>query len=214
MPDSFIKTAEDTGLIVPIGEFVLKEACKTMDRWVTSDELLLPFDYKDRAECVVEVNLSAKQIDESNLVKTVEDALSESKLHPSQLVLEITEGAQMEDHNKALDIFNELRSMGIKLAVDDFGTGFSSLTYLRSFPFDILKIDKSFVSVLSGKPEDSIIVKTVIDLSHSLGLVVVAEGVENQMELDILTELGCDMAQGFLFSKPVAAYELEHACLS
>ncbi len=211
MPDSFIKTAEDTGLIIPIGEFVLKEACKTMDRWVTSDELLQPFDYEDRLNSVVEVNLSAKQIDEPNLIKTVEEALSESNLSPNQLVLEITEGAQMEDHMKALEVFNQLRAMGIKLAVDDFGTGFSSLTYLRSFPFDILKIDKSFVSVLSERPEDSIIVKTVIDLSHSLGLEVVAEGVETKLELDILTDLGCDMAQGFLFSKPVSAHDLEHS---
>jgi diguanylate cyclase (GGDEF)-like protein len=209
MPDSFIKTAEDTGLIVPIGEFVLKEACNTMDRWVTSESLIRPFSFENRTNSVVEVNLSAKQIDETNLIKTVESALRESNLAPEQLVLEITEGAQMEDPIKALKVFQELKRMGVKLAVDDFGTGFSSLTYLRSFPFDILKIDKSFVSVLSERPEEAIIVKTVIDLSHSLGLEVVAEGVETKEELDILIELGCDMAQGFLFSKPVEASELE-----
>ncbi len=207
-PDSFIPTAEETGLIVPIGTWVLGEACKVLDLLATS---LKGSENLSNSHGVIEVNLSARQIGDPNLITTVERALRNSRLHPNQLILEITESALMDDPEAALDVLKELKSLGVRLAIDDFGTGFSSLTYLQRFPIDVLKVDKSFISELSEDGTGYVIVKAVIDLAHTLGLEVVAEGVETEDELRILKDLDCDMAQGFYFARPLPIAELKES---
>jgi EAL domain-containing protein (putative c-di-GMP-specific phosphodiesterase class I) len=159
----------------------------------------------------VEVNLSARQIDDSRIVRTVEEILTRTGLPAEYLTLEITESALMEDATAALDILLALKEIGVQLAIDDFGTGYSSLSYLKRFPLDILKIDQSFVETLGGEAGGDEIVSAVIDLAHALGLKVVAEGVETTAQLQILRSLGCDLAQGFLFSRPLPAEDIGSA---
>jgi len=198
-PDRFIPVAEETGLIVPIGAWVLREACHQLKTWQQRR-----LGGRDAA---VEVNLSARQIDHSQIVSTVEQILSETGLAPANLTLEITESALMADAAAALEVLRALKSLGVTLAIDDFGTGYSSLSYLQRFPLDILKVDKSFVDGLGGG-DGREIVAAVINLAHTLGLRVIAEGVETEAQLEELRRLDCDFAQGYLFSRPVPAAEL------
>ncbi|MDA8182854.1 MAG: EAL domain-containing protein [Actinomycetota bacterium] len=198
-PDRFIPVAEETGLIIPIGTWVLHEACHQLKTWQHHR-----WGGKDGA---VEVNLSARQIDHPEIVETVERILSDTGLAPANLTLEITESALMADAASALDVLSALKSLGVTLAIDDFGTGYSSLSYLQRFPLDILKVDKSFVDGL-GSGEGSEIVAAVINLAHTLGLRVIAEGVETEIQLEELQKLDCDFAQGYLFSRPVPAADL------
>ncbi|NNN20516.1 MAG: EAL domain-containing protein [Acidimicrobiales bacterium] len=214
-PDTFIPTAEETGLIVPIGAWVLNCACQTMETWKQGsnerqDDRIPcePFAYTPGNGGLVEVNLSGRQIGDPDIVATVAEAISKSSLSPDQLVLEITESTLMDDPEAALSVLEDLKSLGVKLAVDDFGTGFSSLAYLHKFPIDVLKIDKSFVMEMGNREEDTAIVRAVIDLGHTLGLEIVAEGVESSNQMEILQALGCDMAQGYLFSHPLPAASL------
>jgi diguanylate cyclase (GGDEF)-like protein/PAS domain S-box-containing protein len=199
-PNRFIPVAEESGLIIPIGAWVLHEACRQLRRW--------QIKRYGGLQGAVEVNLSARQVDDPEIVATVERILSDTGLSPSHLTLEITESALMHDAASALRVLRALKDLGVTLAIDDFGTGYSSLSYLQRFPLDILKIDKTFVDELGVAPEGSEIVAAVINLAHALGLQVIAEGVESERQLDELARLDCDFAQGYLFSRPVPAHEL------
>ena len=190
-PVDFIPVAEDTGLIVQIGEWVLREACATAARWPESID--------------VSVNLSPVQFKNRGLVEQVQSALENAGLRPSRLDLEITESVLLIDNKLTLATLHRLRDLGAKLSMDDFGTGYSSLSYLRSFPFDKIKIDRSFVRDSSESNDAKAIVKAVIGLGQSLGMVTTAEGVETEAQLDLIRRQGCTEAQGYLFSKPMAA---------
>jgi EAL domain-containing protein (putative c-di-GMP-specific phosphodiesterase class I) len=193
-PDAFIALAEETGLIVPIGTWVLNEACTLARRWqverLGGDPL------------VVRVNVSARQLAADDLVDVVAAALERSGVDPEHLCLEVTESVLVEDPDASARKLAALKAVGVKIAVDDFGTGYSSLEYLRRFPVDCVKIDRSFVRGIPHSSEDVAIVNAVIDLGHALGLSVTAEGVETDEQLDRLQSNGCDTAQGFLFSRP------------
>jgi diguanylate cyclase (GGDEF)-like protein len=192
-PAEFIPVAEDCGLIVPIGNWVLREACRQARAWVADG---LP-------ETAMAVNVSAIEFQSGTFVNDVRVALDETGLDPSLLELELTEGVLMKQVGSTAAILQELRESGIQVAVDDFGTGYSSLSYLRKFPIDALKIDQSFVRHITATGDDTSIVTAVISMARSLKLRVIAEGVETLEQLDFLREHQCDEAQGFLFSRPV-----------
>ncbi|MCK6389611.1 MAG: EAL domain-containing protein [Azonexus sp.] len=203
-PDRFIPVAEETGLIVNIGEWVLRQACIEMKQWI--DAGLKPLR--------VAVNVSARQLRRRDFCETVAGALAESGLPPELLELEITESSVMENPQDAIQILESLGRMGVTLAIDDFGTGYSSLAYLKLFPIDHLKIDRSFVRDIELDLNDRAIAFGTIALAHSLGLRVIAEGVETPEQLDLLSTHGCDEVQGYLFSKPLnsaAAFAFLHA---
>ncbi len=199
-PNRFIPVAEESGLIIPIGAWVLHEACRQLCMW-RADRFGGP-------RGAVEVNLSARQIDHPEIISTVERILDDTGLPPANLTLEITESALMNDAASALRVLRALKDLGVTLAIDDFGTGYSSLSHLQRFPLDILKIDKSFVDELGVDRGGAEIVAAVVKLAHALGLQVIAEGVETERQLDALGRLDCDFAQGYLFSRPVPAHEL------
>jgi EAL domain-containing protein (putative c-di-GMP-specific phosphodiesterase class I) len=180
--------AEEIGLIVPLGEWVLREALFEAARW--------PEHIK------VAVNLSPAQFRSGRLVHTVTHALATSGVDPARLELEITEGVLLADTESALATLHQLRSLGVRTAMDDFGTGYSSLSYLRSFPFDKLKIDQSFVRDIGNKAEAEAIVRTTIALAKSLGMSTTAEGVETEEQLQLLREEGCAEVQGYLLGRP------------
>ncbi len=188
-PADFIPIAEETGLIVSIGEWVLREACRAATRW--------PQDVR------VAINLSTVQFRNRQLYRQVESVLESTGLHPERLELEVTESLLLADAETTLDTLHRLRALGVHIAMDDFGTGYSSLGYLRSFPFDKIKIDRSFVKDLSDKQDSRAIVKAVIDLGRSLGMATTAEGVETEAQLDAVRRQGCTEVQGFLFSPPL-----------
>ncbi|HUI04039.1 MAG TPA: EAL domain-containing protein [Acidimicrobiales bacterium] len=199
-PGRFIPVAEESGLIIPIGAWVLHEACRQLRMWQA--------DHVGGPHGAVEVNLSARQIDHPEIVDTVGRILEETGLPPASLTLEITESALMHDAASALRVMRALKDLGVTLAIDDFGTGYSSLSHLQRFPLDILKIDKSFVDELGADRGGEEIVAAVVKLAHALGLQVIAEGVETEQQLAALGRLDCDLAQGYLFSRPVPAHEL------
>jgi len=190
-PADFIPLAEDSGLIVPIGRSVLDRAAADFAAWRT----VVPAD-----PFTIAVNLSAHQLRHPGLLEQVRTTLAEYELAPSSLCLELTETALLEDLDRHLGVLLALRDLGVRLALDDFGTGFSSLTYLKRFPVDIVKIDRSFVAGLGVTHCDTAIVRSVIELAHALSLTVVAEGIERPEQLEALRSLGCDVAQGHLFS--------------
>jgi diguanylate cyclase (GGDEF)-like protein/PAS domain S-box-containing protein len=199
-PSEFIPVAEETRLSVPIGIWVLNEACRQARRWR---------DCCPGADQVrISVNLSAWQFQQPDLVDQVRRALDDAGVDPSCLVLEITEGTVMDDAESAIEQLRALKALGVSLAIDDFGTGYSSLAYLHRFPVDVLKIDRSFVSSIGTDHEGDAIVAATIGLAHALGLVVVAEGVETEAQLERLRELHCDRAQGFLIGRPLPATDL------
>jgi diguanylate cyclase (GGDEF)-like protein len=193
-PADFIGLAEETGLIVPIGSWVLHEACGHAQRWQQERAGTDPL--------TVRVNVSGRQLAENNLVETVTEALEATGLDPSVLCLEVTESVLIEDPDSSSETLARLKALGVQIAVDDFGTGYSSLEHLRRFPIDCVKIDRSFVRGLPESSEDVAIVGAVIELGHALNLSVVAEGVETSDQLGNLQTAGCDTAQGFLFSRP------------
>lgn len=201
-PAEFIPLAEDTGLIIPIGEWVLRQACAQLVQWQRDGGHHLR----------VAVNLSARQFRDPNLVQCVRSALEQSGLSPSLLKLEVTESSVMDNAVRAADILSELRALGVSISVDDFGTGYSSLAYLRRFPIDQLKIDRSFVQEVTEHAESAAIVHGIISLARSLRLQTVAEGVETVEQREFLREAGCDKMQGFLFSRPLPPDDL-HALL-
>jgi diguanylate cyclase (GGDEF)-like protein/PAS domain S-box-containing protein len=194
-PMEFIPLAEESGLIVPLGQWTIKEACKQVRIWqqeIPADEPI-----------VLNVNLSARQLRHPNIVRDIADALDDTGLLPSRLVLEITESVLMIDTSATLTRLYQLKSLGVRLAVDDFGTGYSSFAYLRRFPVDILKIDKSFVDGVATEPTSSALVDAMIRIGKTLRLETVAEGVERADQADRLRALQCDIGQGFLFSRPL-----------
>ncbi|UWU82466.1 EAL domain-containing protein [Bradyrhizobium yuanmingense] len=193
-PISFIPLAEETGLIVQLGEFVLRSACADAATW--------PDDVD------VAVNLSPVQFKSPNLIAGVTEALSASGLGARRLELEITESVLLQNSEATLTTLHELRAMGVRISLDDFGTGYSSLSYLRSFPFDKIKIDRSFVSELATREDSMAIIRAVTGLGRSLGIVTTAEGVENDAQLELLRREGCTQAQGYLFSKPRPASDV------
>jgi EAL domain-containing protein (putative c-di-GMP-specific phosphodiesterase class I) len=201
-PDAFIPLAEDTGLIVPLGMTILKEACAQLHKWQTIAVTKKPL--------TMSVNLSAKQFAQKGLVETVRKAIRDAKVEPTSVHLEITESILMENAQSAIDTLQQLKAVGVKLSIDDFGTGFSSLSYLHRFPFDIVKIDRSFVSRMNTDPDSSSIVETIIILANKLGKSIVAEGVETELNRTTLSEFSCEYGQGYLFSKPVDTFAAEN----
>jgi EAL domain-containing protein (putative c-di-GMP-specific phosphodiesterase class I) len=189
----FIPLAEETDLIVPIGEWVLYHACIQARTW--QDAGFPPLR--------MAVNISARLFKQQSLLKTVMRALKETRLDPSCLELELTEGTLMENAETTIKTLYELKAMGVHLSIDDFGTGYSSLSYLKRFPIDTLKIDQSFVQDITTDPDDAAIAGLIIAMAHSLKLKVIAEGVETEEQLVFLQSQQCDEMQGFLFSKPV-----------
>ena len=194
-PTEFVPVAEESGLVVPIGERVLEEACRRATLWQKTHLHPRPL--------VVSVNLSARQLRRPDLARTVEKVLRETGLDARSLSLDITETVYVETLEENTAALDELRRMGVRVSIDDFGMGYSSLSYLKRLPADALKIDKSFVAGLGEDMEDTAIVRMVIDLAHTFGMEVVAEGVESWAQAEILREMGCDMAQGFCFCEPV-----------
>ncbi|GAC1595922.1 MAG: hypothetical protein NVS3B21_19370 [Acidimicrobiales bacterium] len=200
-PDTFIPMAEETGLIIPIGDWVLDQACRQAAVWQAGDG-----PYKDA--CVA-VNVSGRQLIEPDLPNKVARVLGQTGIDPRRLCLEVTESVLVENTAQTAPVFRALKNLGLSFAVDDFGTGYSSLASLQRFPIDILKIDQSFVARLIDDTDAGTIVLAVIRLAHSLGLEVVAEGVETVEQLDRLREYKCDQLQGYLLSRPVPASDLE-----
>jgi diguanylate cyclase (GGDEF)-like protein/PAS domain S-box-containing protein len=198
-PAEFIQLAEDTGLVVPLGAWVLRQACRDLTRVLDQGGFGAPL-----SPLVVSVNLSARQLNMPGLLPMVESVLAEYGLPAWRLCFEITESVLMEDVDLAISVLSDLRALGVRLAIDDFGTGYSSLGYLRRFPVDIVKLDRAFVAGLGSDSAADAIAAAVINLGHALGLSVIAEGVENEEQLTVLRALRCDRAQGYLWSTPQA----------
>ncbi|MEM7679813.1 MAG: bifunctional diguanylate cyclase/phosphodiesterase, partial [Pseudomonadota bacterium] len=194
-PAEFIPIAEQSGLVVPLGQWVLKTACEMALNWQKS------YNYSGR----IAVNVSGVQFVQSDLVKFVSDTLTKTGIDPHKVELEVTESVFMDDIQHTIKTLQELHALGVELAIDDFGTGYSSLSYLRQFPVDRLKVDRSFVVNALNNADDAAITKTIIMLGHSLNLSVIAEGVETKEHELFLKEVECDEVQGFRYSKPVPA---------
>jgi len=193
-PTGFITLAEEAGLIAPIGAWVLREACRAAAGW--------PHYMR------IAVNLSPMQFRDTGVLDMIGGALAQTGLEPSRLELEITENTVLETNTFTVDALWKLHSDGVRIALDDFGTGYSSLSYLRRFPFDKIKIDRSFIKDLGREKDDSSIILAIIGLADSMNMVVTAEGVESAEQAALLTSYGCAQAQGFLFSQPMSAPEL------
>jgi EAL domain-containing protein (putative c-di-GMP-specific phosphodiesterase class I) len=191
-PAQFIPLAEESGLIVPIGSWVVHEACR--------EGALLQKRYPSARPLTMSVNLSVKQLQSETIVRDISSALEQSKLDPDALVLEVTETVMMADADVAAARLDEIKALGARIAMDDFGTGYSSLGYLSRLPVDILKIDRSF---LAGEARDSSLAAAIIAIGARLGLEVVAEGIEREDQIETLQDLGCELGQGFLFAKPM-----------
>jgi diguanylate cyclase (GGDEF)-like protein len=200
LPEEFVSVAEESGLIVTIGAGVIGEACRQAVRWQE--------DLGAAAPARVTVNISGRQLSAAGIVEQVRAAMAQSGATGDMLCLELTEGVLIEAGRSTLAALDELKEMGITLGIDDFGTGYSSLSYLKRFPVDFLKVDRSFIRGLGQDPEDTVIVRAVVALGQSLGLATIAEGVETQLQLEALQNLGCDMAQGYYFARPMAADDL------
>ena len=200
-PIDFLAATEESGLIVPIGLWVLREACRQMHRWQLS--------FPDNPSLYLSVNISSKQFQQPDLVEQVSQTLHETGLNPASLKLEITETLVMQNSESARNILLQLRALNVKLAIDDFGTGYSSLSYLQKFPVHTLKIDHSFISKLQDAKESLEIVRAIVTLAHNLGLDVVAEGVETANHLAMLKILKCEFAQGYFYSKPIDSERAE-----
>ncbi|HQT27103.1 MAG TPA: EAL domain-containing protein, partial [Burkholderiales bacterium] len=197
-PDRFIGIAEDTGLIEPITEFVLERACMQAVEW----------SERGFGDLQMAVNLSARSLKKPDLVDLIDRTLRQSGLAPGRLEIEITESMLIGDAAASVAILHQLKALGVRLAVDDFGTGYSSLSYLQRFPVDILKIDRSFVSVIDSEQAESPIARLIVLLGHNLNLRVFAEGVESEAQHDYLDTFGCDEFQGFLYARPSSAADI------
>ncbi|HEY9806284.1 MAG TPA: EAL domain-containing protein, partial [Candidatus Obscuribacterales bacterium] len=194
-PVEFIPIAEETGLIVPLGQWILQEACQQLRRW--QDQF--PFD----PPLMISINLSGHQFTQPDLAARIANILQINGLDGQSVKLEITETVAMKDVESTIGLLLQLRSLNLRLSIDDFGTGYSSLSYLHRFPVDTLKVDRSFVSRMGDTGEDATIVQTITMLGHTLGMDVIAEGVETAAQRAKLQALNCEYAQGYLFSKPL-----------
>jgi len=188
-PGDFIPLAEESGLIVEMGEWILREACREAASWPKPLQIA--------------VNLSPAQFMHGDVVGLVHGILLETGLLPGRLELEITEGVLIEDFDRGLALLRRLKALGVRISMDDFGSGYSSLSYLQAFPFDKIKVDRTFVVNLGRNPQSAAIVRAVIDLGHGLDMSIVAEGVETQEQLSFLAQEGCDAVQGYLIGKPL-----------
>jgi len=196
-PGGFIQQAEDSGLILPLGAWVLKQACRQLDQL-------------NRPELTLSVNLSTRQLADPNLLQTIQFALTDSGIEPHRLELEITETALMEKMEQAIEILNKIKMLGVTIAIDDFGTGYSSLSQLKNLPVDILKIDREFIQDITTRADNAVITDVIISVGHKLGLTVVAEGIETKEQAAYLTAMGCDMAQGYFFNRPMDMAALQN----
>ena len=184
--------AEESGLILPLGEWVLKAACEQLRAW-----------QREGMEMQVAVNVSARQFQQRNLADIVMGVMAESGVDPQFIEIELTESAIMSDAEASISTLERMKARGIVISIDDFGTGYSSLSYLRRLPLDILKIDQSFVRDITTDYNDAAIVRAIIGLARSLGIKVIAEGVEDEKQLSFLNDYGCNYGQGFLFGRPL-----------
>ncbi|WP_198648586.1 bifunctional diguanylate cyclase/phosphodiesterase [Cyanothece sp. BG0011] len=203
-PGAFIPVAEETGLIVPLGEWILTEACRQIREWHER--------FPRNPALIMSVNLSGRQFSQPNLVKQIKTILDSAGIEGDRLKLEITESMMMNDVEAAISLLNRLKGLGLRLSIDDFGTGYSSLSYLHRFPVDTLKVDKSFVGRMEdGKDSHKYfqIVRTIISLGHNLDLDVIAEGIETEGQMKVLESLNCEFGQGYLFSRPLSSENAE-----
>jgi len=201
MPGEFIKVADEIGLIIPINQALLREACEQLRRW----HALFPSD----SPLMFSANITAKQFAQDDLAAQISDVLKQTCMDPHLIDLEITENIAMADAQRSAVVLSELKALGVRLSIDDFGTGYSSLSRLQRFPVDTLKIDRTFISGMERDLETHEIVRIIVMLAHSLHLKVVAEGIEEHAQMDMLRQLGCELGQGYLFSKPVCAEAIE-----
>ncbi len=197
-PDNFIPVLEDSGMILDVGRWVLDEACRQAAGWQAKG-----------FPTTMAVNVSMRQLESDLLVEHVRGALSSSRLPPASLIIEITESNLMRDASATVSRLNDLKQLGVMVAIDDFGTGYSSLAYLRQFPVDVLKIDRSFISEMDGSPDAAALIHTLVELGRTLGLVTLAEGIEDAYQLEGLRSEQCDRGQGFIFSRPIEPSEIE-----
>ena len=203
-PAHFIPLAEATGLVVPLGRWVLRTACRQAAEWQRATDSM--DGASGSAAPYVSVNLSGRQLEDASLVDEVAAALADAGLEPERLLLEITESVLMQRADAALRTLHALRALGVRLAIDDFGTGYSSLAYLRRFPVDVLKIDKAFIDGVARDASDAALARGIVGLASTLGLHCVAEGIEQAAQATRLREAGCGYGQGFLFARPLAAH--------
>ncbi|WP_050184235.1 sensor domain-containing protein [Domibacillus robiginosus] len=201
-PNHFVHLAEQHNLIVPLTKWVLQEVSLQIKNWKQSSYALVP----------VSINISAKHFEQGSLIEDIQTVINETGLDPAIFILEITESIMMKDQEQAIQTITKVREMGIKIAIDDFGTGFSSLSYLVKLPVDELKLDKAFIQELTNLNNISFI-NSIVTLAHDLNLVVVAEGIENEEQHQVLTQNGCDIGQGYFFSKPLTSSELQRVFL-
>jgi EAL domain-containing protein (putative c-di-GMP-specific phosphodiesterase class I) len=196
-PERFIPLAEESGLIVPVGRWVLQEAIRQITAW--------DLRHESARSLSVSVNVSTVQLTAPSFVADVQSALEQSGITPWRVVLEITEGSLAKDTERIIKVLDELRKLGVRIAIDDFGTGYASLSHLQRLPVDILKVDRSFVVALNEGGKSRELLKAILGVGQALSLAVVAEGIEAQSQMTILHEMGCQMAQGFLVGKPSPA---------
>ena len=206
MPGEFIKVADEIGLTLPINHRLLREACQQVCRW----QALV----RDKSPLSISTNITARQFAQPDLAAQTGEILKQTGIDPRRVHLEITENIAMADPQRSAVVLSELKALGVRLSIDDFGTGYSSLSRLRQFPVDILKIDRAFIAGIDHDQETREIVKIIVMLAHSLGLEVVAEGIERQEQLSELKRLGCELGQGYLFSKPADAASVEQLLTS
>ncbi|MGL5032596.1 MAG: putative bifunctional diguanylate cyclase/phosphodiesterase [Microcystaceae cyanobacterium] len=197
-PADFIPIAERTGLIVPIGYWVLKQSCLQYRRWRALG--IPPFK--------LSVNLSLRQLQEEDLLAQIKMILHSTQMNPTELALEVTESLMFKEPEKAIARLNSLKKLGIQIAIDDFGVGYSSLSYLKDLPIHTLKIDKSFINDLFTGGKDQVILQSIIELGHRLTLKIIAEGIESQEQLHLLKQMKCDYGQGYFFSRPLGLPEI------
>lgn len=193
--------AEDTGMIVPLGQWVIREACRQLAKW--------QHRFPRTAPLSMSMNISAKQFAQADLAARLRELLETVQVPPETVELEITESVIMEKEDVAAALLDDLKLLGIKLFIDDFGTGYSSLSYLHRFPIDMLKIDRSFIAAIDATGGHAEIVRAIVGLGRNLGMGLVAEGVETEGQLAVLRSLGCQRAQGYYFSRPLPAREVE-----
>ena len=193
-PADFIPIAEDSGLILGLGHQVLREACRQIQEW----------NQTFGREFYISVNVSSRQFDDEELLAKIKAALTETALPPHRLKLEVTESVLLTGVQPVGELLNEVRAMGVEVALDDFGTGYSSLSYLLRFPFDVIKIDRSFVQSLDTNAQRADLAGAIVQIAANLGKKVIAEGVETESEMRCLQQMRCDLHQGYLFSKPLA----------